>query len=191
MANLHFYYGTMSTSKSAELCMQAYNWRQNEILVECIKPEFDNRFSETAIESRAGLSTPALSLKSFKGYKPKEGTKIILIDEIQFFNPEDIDILVDLADNKNILVMCYGLLTNYKEEMFATSKRLIEVGAKLHQLKSNCQIKGCMCLADHHLLFDSKGNVVKGGTGIQLGDSIYKSVCRRHFNQFYRQDRSY
>ena len=35
-------------------------------------------------------------------YQPKEDTKVILIDEVQFFSPKDIDILVDIADSKNI-----------------------------------------------------------------------------------------
>lgn len=189
MSNLHFHYGTMGTSKSADLIMNAFNFRKNKVNVECIKPAFDNRFSENEIKSRVGISTPAISIPSLKDYKPKKETKVILIDEIQFFKPEDIDILVRIADTQNIIVMCYGLLVDYNEQMFPTSKRLIEVGAKLHQLKSNCQIEGCMNLSDHHLLFDSKGNVVKGGTGIQLGDTIYKSVCRKHFNEFYYKKR--
>ena len=186
MANLHFYYGTMSTSKSADLIINAYNYRKNKVEVECIKPAFDNRFSETEITSRIGISTPCLSLPTLQSYDPKKETKVILIDEIQFFKPEDIDVLVDIADNQSKIVMCYGLLVDYNENMFPTSKRLIEVGAKLHHLRSNCQIDGCMRLADHHLLFDSKGNVVKGGDGIQLGDTTYKSVCRWHFNEMYR-----
>ena len=185
MANLHFYYGAMGTSKSAELIMNAYNYRKNNVKVECIKPSFDNRFSESEIVSRIGISTPCLSLPTLKTYDPSKDTKVILIDEVQFFMPEDVDVLVDIADNQNKIVMCYGLLSDYNEHMFPTSKRLIEVGAKLHHLRSNCQIEGCMKLADHHLLFDSNGNIVKGGTGIQLGDTIYKSVCRKHFNELY------
>lgn len=186
MAQLHFHYGTMGTSKSAELIMNAFNYKKNNIKVECIKPKFDNRFSENKITSRVGISTDALVLDTFKNYKPQPGTQVILVDEIQFFKPEDIDLLVNIADKLGIIVMCYGLMVDYNEQMFPTAKRLLEVGAKLHQLKSNCQIEGCMNLSSHHLLFDSKGNVVRGGSGVQLGDSIYKSVCRKHFNEFYK-----
>lgn len=186
MAQLHFYYGTMGTSKSAELIMNAFNFKKNNVNVECIKPKFDNRFSDNKIKSRVGISTDATVLSSFNDYKPNKDTKVILVDEIQFFKPEDIDKLVSIADNSNIIVMCYGLLVDYNENMFPTSKRLIEVGAKLHQLKSNCQIEGCMNLSSHHLLFDGNGNVVRGGTGVQLGDSIYKSVCRKHFYEYYK-----
>lgn len=70
MANLHFHYGTMGTSKSAELIMNAYNYRKNGIQVECIKPTFDNRFSETEIKSRIGISTSCLSLPNMSYFKP-------------------------------------------------------------------------------------------------------------------------
>lgn len=186
MANLHFHYGTMGASKSADLIMNAYNFKKNNVKIECIKPKMDNRWAAERINSRIGISTEAIRLTGLSKYTPNSDTKVILIDEIQFFKPEDIDRLVYIADKCNILVMCYGLLVDYNENMFPTSKRLIEVGAKLHQLKSNCQIEGCMNIADHHLLFDSKGKVVKGGTGIQVGNSVYKSVCRKHFNEYYK-----
>ncbi|MBO7043125.1 hypothetical protein J6W34_00940 [bacterium] len=186
MANLHFHYGTMGTSKSAELIMNAYNWTKNGVKVECIKPKMDNRWAAEKINSRIGISTPAKRLVNLDDYNPQKDTKVVLIDEIQFFSPKDIDKLVKFADERNIIVICYGLLVDYNENMFPTSKRLIEVGAKLHQLKSNCQIEGCMCLSTHHLLFDGNGNVVRGGTGIQVGDSVYKSVCRKHFNEYYK-----
>ena len=186
MANLHFHYGAMGASKSADLIMNAYNFRKNNVKVECIKPEMDNRWAEGRINSRIGISTEAIRLTDLSKYKPQLDTKVILIDEIQFFKPEDIDRLVYIADNCDVLVMCYGLLVDYNENIFPASKRLIEVGAKLHQLKSNCQIEGCMNIADHHLLFNNKGEVVKGGSGIQVGDTIYKSVCRKHFNEFYK-----
>lgn len=189
MANLHFHYGTMGSSKSAKLIMDTYNFKKSKVNVEVIKPQFDTRFSETEVKSRVGISTPAISLKTLQDYNIKPSTNVILVDEVQFFKPEDIDILVKIADSKNIIVMCYGLLVDYNEHLFPASKRLIEVGAKLHVLESNCQIPGCMKLANHHLLFNNKGEVVKGGNGIQLGDTEFKSVCRQHFNEFYHKQK--
>lgn len=187
MANLHFHYGTMGSSKSAKLIIDAYNFRKNKIKVEVIKPKYDNRFSENSVNSRIGISTPATVLSDLKNYQPTD-VQIILVDEVQFFSPEDIDKLTHIADTKNIIVMCYGLMVDYNEHIFPASKRLVEVGAKLHAIESACQIDGCMKLANHHLLFDKNGSVVKGGSGIQLGDTEFKSVCRQHFNMFYRKN---
>ena len=185
MATLHFHYGVMSSSKSARLIINAYNYNQNGIKTQVIKPSFDTRFSDTTVKSRIGIETPALALQNLNAYTPTPGTRVVLVDEVQFFSPSDIDKLVRIADDLNITVMCYGLLNDSNEQMFPASKRLIEVGAELHLHESNCQINGCMELATHHLRFDTSGNVIHAGDQFALGDSNYKSVCRQHYNMLY------
>jgi len=185
MANLHFHYGVMSSSKSAALIINAYNFNRNGNLTEVIKPAYDNRFGEQKIVSRIGLECNATALKDLSHYTPKANTDVILVDEVQFFSPADIDKLVHIADQQNKVVMCYGLMVDSNEQIFPASRRLIEVGAKLHRMDSNCQINGCMKLATHHLRFDSNGNVIHAGEQFALGDSNYKSVCRAHYNMLY------
>ena len=186
MANLHFHYGTMGCSKSALLVINAYNQNKNDNKTEIIKPKIDNRFSEDKVTSRIGISAPATVISTLQDWSPAPDTKMVLIDEIQFFNPSDIDRLVYIADSRPIIIMCYGLMVDSNEHIFPAARRLIEVGAKLHRMESTCQIPGCMRLATHHLRFDSTGNVIKEGEQISIGDSNYKSVCRQHFNMFYR-----
>jgi thymidine kinase len=185
MANLHFHYGVMSSSKSAALIINAHNFTHNQNQTEVIKPSFDSRFSNEKIVSRIGLSWEANAIPSLKDYAPKPETKLILVDEVQFFSPTDIDRLVKIADEQNKIVMCYGLMVDSNEKMFPASQRLIEVGAKLHRMESCCQINGCMRLATHHLRFDQNNKVIRAGDQFALGDSNYKSVCRQHFNQIY------
>ena len=185
MANLHFHYGVMSSSKSATLIINAYNFNRNGNQTEVIKPAYDNRFGEQKIVSRIGLECNATALKDLSHYTPKANTDVILVDEVQFFSPADIDKLVHIADQQNKIVMCYGLMVDSNEQIFPASRRLIEVGAKLHRMDSNCQINGCMKLATHHLRFDSNGKVIHAGEQFALGDSNYKSVCRAHYNMLY------
>lgn len=185
MARLHFHYGVMSSSKSASLLINAHNLKNNGIKVEIIKPAFDKRFSASQIVSRIGLSGDAMAMPNLMEYQPKEDTDFVLIDEVQFFAPNDIDKLVHIADMQGKTVMCYGLMVDSNEEMFPASKRLIEVGAKLHRMESTCQINGCQKLATHHLRFDPNGAVIRAGDQFALGDSNYKSVCRQHYNEMY------
>lgn len=186
MANLHFHYGVMSSSKSAALIINAYNFTQNGNKVEVIKPSFDTRFSTQKINSRLGLSWKATALQNLEKYAPTPETKVILVDEVQFFSESDIDKLVHIADQQNKIVMCYGLMVDSNEKIFPASRRLIEVGAKLHRMESNCQITGCMKMATHHLRFDKNGQVIHAGDQFVLGDSNYKSVCREHYNELYK-----
>ena len=72
---------------------------------------------------------------------------MVLVDEIQFFTPADVDILVRIADTTPTIVMCYGLMVDSNEQIFPASRRLIEVGAKLHRMESMCQMPGCMHLS--------------------------------------------
>ena len=159
MASLHFHYGTMGSSKSARLIVNAYNQDKNGNKTEIIKPKIDNRFSDDKINSRIGISAPATVLSTLQNWSPTPDTKMVLIDEIQFFTPDDIDALVKIADSRPIIIMCYGLMVDSNENIFPASRRLIEVGAKLHRIESTCQIPGCMHLATHHLRYDANGNV--------------------------------
>ena len=185
MATLHFHYGVMSSSKSARLIINAYNYNQNGVKTQVIKPAFDTRFSSNTVKSRIGIETPAIAMTSLKNFTPDPQTRVLLVDEVQFFTPSDIDRLVRIADDMNIPVMCYGLMSDSNEQMFPASKRLIEVGAELHLHESNCQINGCMELATHHLRFAPDGKVIHAGEQFALGDSNYKSVCRQHYNMLY------
>ncbi|MBO5946543.1 MAG: hypothetical protein J6Q44_00155 [Alphaproteobacteria bacterium] len=185
MANLHFHYGVMSSSKSAALIINAYNFHRNGTAVEVIKPSFDNRFGIQKIVSRIGLECEANAMPSLEKYTANPNTNVILVDEVQFFTESDIDKLVHIADQQNKIVMCYGLMVDSNEKIFPASRRLIEVGAKLHRMDSTCQINGCMKLATHHLRFDGTGRVIRAGDQFALGDSNYKSVCRAHYNELY------
>ncbi len=189
MANLHFHYGAMGSSKSAQLIITAYNFRRNGTAVQVLKPKYDTRDASDKIVSRIGISVPAIALSDLSGFTPDADTKIVLVDEVQFFSPTDIDKLVHIADDDNKIVMCYGLMVDSNQELFPASKRLIEVGAKLHHMESSCQISGCTKLATHHLRFDSAGNVIHAGEQFALGDDNYKSVCRKHFNEYYNKTR--
>ncbi len=185
MANLHFHYGTMGSSKSAQLIINAYNQNKNGNQTEVVKPKTDNRFSANRVDSRIGISVDAIVRENLADYAPDANTKMVLVDEVQFFAPADIDRLVKIADSRPIIIMCYGLMVDSNEHLFPASQRLIEVGAKLHRMESTCQIPGCMRLATHQLRFDANGNIVRAGEQIAVGDSNHKSVCRQHFNALY------
>ncbi len=185
MAKLHFHYGTMGSSKSAQLIINSYNLNSQGKKTEIIKPQIDNRFSQNQVNSRIGISANATVLKDLNNYKPSADTQMVLVDEIQFFTPADVDILVRIADTTPTIVMCYGLMVDSNEQIFPASRRLIEVGAKLHRMESMCQMPGCMHLSSHHLRFDASGRVIRAGAQISVGDTNFKSVCRQHFNEIY------
>ena len=185
---LHFFYGPMASSKSANLIQEHYNFTQKNVDVWVIKPAID-RTAESKVTSRIGLECPATIMKEIRWediiQRREFYSKVYLIDEVQFFKPKDIDSLVKLADTYDKLIFCYGLLVDVNEKLFPASKKLIEVGAKLHELKTTCQMVGCMNSANHHLRYDPRGFVIKDGKSVDVDDGhvIYKSVCRQCYDR--------
>ena len=128
MANLHFHYGVMGSSKSAKLIIEAYNFRKNGNLVEVIKPAFDKRFAQSEVISRAGdLSVPAVAMNNLDDYNIAQDTNVLLVDEVQFFSPKDIDKLVKilhkLADSGNSI-----LIIEHNLDIIKCADHIIDLG---------------------------------------------------------------
>ena len=189
MAKIHFFYGVMSASKSAMLGINAFNFNRTGNKWEAIKPAKDNRDSQTDIVSRIGVRTKALALQNLDNYKPDKNIQFLLIDEVQFFSVQDIDKLVEIADSSNITIFCYGLKVDSNGNLFPASAKLFTVADELHRMETVCEIPGCTEMASHHLRFDAAGNIIRNGAPVEVGDSQYKSVCRRHFYENYYHQR--
>lgn len=187
MANLHFFYGTMGAAKSTKLIQDRYNFVQKGTSVWVIKPKTD-RIPDPKIVTRIGLECPADIFTEINCDKMAKSAQfksdIIMVDEIQFFAPVDIDNLVKISDVYNKRVFCYGLLVDIHENMFPAARHLIEVGAKLHELVCSCQMPGCDNLANHHLRY-TKDGIIDNGESIIVDDGkvIYKSVCRKCYDK--------
>lgn len=187
MANLHFFYGTMGAAKSTKLIQDRYNFIQKNMNVLVIKPTVD-RDNEEKVKARIGLECPAEIHEHIDWIDVLQRNVIydvIMVDEVQFYKPKDIDNLVKLADTYNKLVFCYGLKVDVNENLFPASAHLIAVGAKLHELTCSCQNPNCQRLATHHLRFNKDGKVIRNGESVVVdnGSVIYKSVCRQCYDR--------
>ncbi|MBR5903924.1 MAG: hypothetical protein IKZ49_00125 [Alphaproteobacteria bacterium] len=200
MAKLHFFYGVMGAAKSTELIINAYKLKNSGKQYEVIKPAIDTRDSESEVVSRIGLKEPATALDNLDSYAPKEETKFILVDEIQFFSVQDIDRLNHIAKDLDKTVFCYGLLLDSNGNRFPASDWLFKVCNEKHRLEAVCELPECRKLATHHLRFNAEtGDVVRNGNQVEVGDSkeklasqsFYKSVCPQHFTSIYIKQPSF
>lgn len=174
----------MAASKSAQLCMQAYQYRQTGCKYEVIKPLTDNRDAIDYVVSRVGLKEPCVALQNLQNFIPKPDTQFVLIDEVQFFSATDIDKLVQIVDyNPKITVICYGLKADIHEHLFPASQRLLEVGASTEEIKTVCQNLGCPNRATHNARFKN-GLLDINGPKIEIGSAQYKSLCRKCYNLY-------
>ena len=127
MAKLYFYYGAMGSSKSANALMAEYNYRERGQKVLLAKTNIDSRDGQNIIRSRIGLQKECLLLTDVCAKSDAELSTYdaIIVDEIQFARPEEIDFLARIVDQLNVPVLCYGLRTDFQLHFFPGSLRLM------------------------------------------------------------------
>lgn len=186
MSKLIFYYGTMRSSKSAQLIMTAYNYQQQNKPFIIFKPSIDIR-DGNVVKSRALPTTyPVYTFNENDREYIYNMVKLrkyhaVLIDEIQFAKEHHIDELSRIADELNIPVLCFGLLTDFQGKLFEGSKRLIELADKIQEVKTICWY------CDRKALFNMRvvnGDPIFEGEQIQIGDEEYLPVCRKCYMNF-------
>ena len=103
----------------------------------------------------------------------------IIVDEAQFLTKEEVMYLVYLVDDLDIPVMCYGLRSDFKGDLFPGSHALLIMADKLEEVKTICW---CGKKATFNARFDENGKVLKEGEQVVLGaNDKYIGLCRRHW----------
>jgi len=179
MARLTFYYGAMNTGKSLLLLAFAAKLRNKNIPYFVIKPSKDTRDGEY-ISSRPLHDKLKCSL-----WKPDEplpyfskDCKYILVDEAQFLTKQQVEHLAYLVDFCNINIVCYGLRTDFKTNLFEGSKRLFELADDMHEIE-DIDYFGNKVNVNARFV---DGNIVTDGPQIVIGtEDKYKSISRKEF----------
>lgn len=182
MAKLYFKYGTMGSSKTAQALMCKFNYEQKGFLVHIFKPLVDNRKvvnGKNVIYSRIGLTSSCnefdknFNFLDYKNNKIKNIDKsVIIVDECQFLSKKQVEELKEIS--QVLPVICYGLLTNFKTELFEGSKRLVELAESLQEIKSICRC-GRKATINARI---SNGKIVLEGEEVLIGgDECYEGLC--------------
>ena len=143
MSKLYFRYGAMNCGKSSALMQVAHNYNENDMKVVVIKSSIDTK-GEDYLESRIGLKRKVDILldkdKSLEDYYDEWNKDIscILVDEAQFLTQKQVEELWVASKMLDIPVICYGLKTDFKSNLFEGSKRLIELSDELEELTTIC-----------------------------------------------------
>ena len=187
MSKLTFYYGTMGSSKSAQLLISNYNHQKNNIKTFLLTPSVDTRWGSKKIKSRVGIEADAdlVVLQDADLFTcivnqiKEEGVKAVFVEEVQFLTVEQIDQLSDVVDYLDINVNCYGLKQDFQSKCFPASKRLLEISDVLVEIPHLCH---CGEQSTQNMRV-ANGVAIKTGEQIVLGDESYISVCRKCWKQ--------
>ena len=169
---LYFKYGTMGSAKTALLLTQAYNFEERKMKYICLKPVVDTRETSNVIRSRIGIERECRWIYHdtdlydfFKELFTNSGEVInwILVDESQFLTPEQVDQLALVVDEFGSNVMCYGLRTDFRSNLFEGSRRLFEIADSIEEIKSTCT---CGRKTIINARIDSNGDFVQEGAQV-------------------------
>ena len=105
----------------------------------------------------------------------------IIVDEAQFCKKEEISFFVHVVDDLSIPVICYGLRTDFRRELFEGSMWLLAWADVIEELKTVCWCgQGATC----NVRFSEDGTVIRAGEQVVLGgNDRYTALCRRHYAQ--------
>ena len=102
---------------------------------------------------------------------------VIISDECQFFSAEQIDMMRDIVDEFDIPVLCFGLRSDFKTNLFEGSARLFAVADSISEIKTICE---CGRKATVNARLDSLGRVITEGEQVQLGgNDSYTAMCHK------------
>ena len=188
MAKLHFFYSTMNAGKSTSLLQSNHNYKENGLDTMIFLPNETSKLSKGQIVSRIGLKAKAIiankdfNFLNFIKDNGSENLSCILIDEAQFLTKEQVIQLGQVADRLNYPVMCYGIRTDFRGELFEGSSELLALADNLIELKTICSL--CSRKATMVVRKDDSGNVVTEGSKVVVGgNDIYMPVCRKHYRK--------
>ncbi len=194
MAELHFFTGTMDSGKSTLALQTNHNHAARGRAGRIFTTR--DRAGEALLSSRLGLTHAAIEVDQdfdfwrFVVDQLTQGGRIdyLICDEAQFFTGRQVDQLAKVVDELQIDVFAFGILTDFRTNLFEGSSRLVELADRVHTLQVEAL---CWCgkRATHNARTEN-GVMVTEGEVIVVGDVeaadeppaevAYEVLCRQH-----------
>ena len=192
MAKLYFYYSAMNAGKTTTLLQSAHNYRERGMRVAILTPRFDDRAGVGVVASRIGLQAEGIAFAKTddlaavirQGIAEQGPLHCVLVDEAQFLSRAQAWQLTDVVDELRIPVLCYGLRTDFRGELFEGSQALLAWADEIIEIKTICHSgkKATMTVR-----VDVEGRAVQDGPQVEIGgNERYVSVSRAEFKRVSR-----
>jgi len=192
MAKLYFYYSAMNAGKTTTLLQSAHNYRERGMRVLILTPRLDDRAGTGVVASRIGLKASGTAFVHDTDLERLIRTDIaehgkldcVLVDEAQFLTKPQVWQLSEVVDALRIPVLCYGLRTDFRGELFEGSQYLLAWADEISEIKTICHTgkKAIMTVR-----VDEEGRAVQDGPQVEIGgNDRYVSVSRAEFKRIAR-----
>ncbi|MGF1724130.1 thymidine kinase [Photobacterium nomapromontoriensis] len=188
MAQMYFYYSAMNAGKSTTLLQSSFNYRECGMTPVIFTAAIDDRYGKGVVSSRIGLQEDAelFSVEDDLYHRLQimhDAKKIdcVMVDECQFLTKDQVYQLTEVVDKLHIPVLCYGLRSDFRGELFEGSRYLLAWADKLVELKTICH---CGRKANMVIRQDETGKAIADGDQVEIGgNDRYLSVCRKHYKE--------
>ncbi|MEQ8177595.1 MAG: thymidine kinase [Amphiplicatus sp.] len=186
MAKLYFNYAAMNAGKSTTLLQASFNYRERGMKTMLFTAAIDDRAAPGVIASRIGLEGEAQAFddsvdihRAVAAAHAAGPLACVFVDEAQFLTRAHVMQLARVVDEIGLPVLCFGLRTNFRGELFDGSKWLLALADEINELKTICD---CGAKATMNLRIDAEGRAVRDGAEIGIGgNDRYAPLCRKHF----------
>lgn len=185
MAKLYFSYAAMNAGKSTILLQASYNYRERGMRTLLFTSSLYAALDEGQISSRLGVRAEAELFNAEHDLlawvaREHEAARVdcVFVDEAQFLTREQVWQLARVADRLKIPVLCYGLRTDFRGELFPGAAELLAIADSLREVRTICH---CGAKATMVLRRDATGAATTHGAQVAIEKDVYVSLCRKHW----------
>jgi len=194
MAKLYFYFSAMNAGKTTTLLQSAHNYRERGMRVAILTPRLDHRGGSGTVASRIGLTAEGVAFARdtdldllLRADIARHGPlHCVLVDEAQFLVKAQVWQLSEVVDALHVPVLCYGLRTDFRGELFEGSQYLLAWADELQEIKTICHSGK---KATMNVRIDGQGRALQDGPQVEIGgNERYVSVSRAEFKKIMFDD---
>jgi len=172
--------GSMFCGKTEELIRRLRRARIAKQKVQVFKPAIDNRYTEEKVTSHSGLDVDANPVVSPDEILEKldPDTTVVGIDEVQFFDPGIVDVVMNLA-NQGVRVIVTGLDMDFRGEPFGCMPQLMARAERVDKLHAICMVCGGLASRTQRLV-DGEPAHFNDPVIVVGAQELYEARCREH-----------
>jgi len=172
--------GSMFSGKTDELIRRLRRATIARQKVQVFKPVIDNRYAVGKVTSHAGTDYHAIPIQQSDEILSclEVDTTVVAIDEAQFFDPEIVLIVRQLAD-RGLRVIVAGLDTDFRGEPFGPMPVLMALAEQVEKLQAICMVCGEPACRTQRLV---NGIPARYNDPIVIvgASEMYEARCRAH-----------
>lgn len=175
--------GCMFSGKTQELIRRLDQERYAGAKIQAFKPAIDDRYAIEAVASHRAVRFPAIAVPDVAAIEGqlRDETRVVGLDEAQFFGDEIVGFVGRLAD-RGLHVIVAGLDLDFLNRPFGPMPMLAAQADRLTKLQASCQYPGC---GSHQAtrtqrLVDGSPAPADAPLVVIGGSATYEARCRHH-----------